>query len=192
MRYNIVYVACDTYKDRSIKNSERHLRGDGDKFVIRSANVRVPADFKKFLGNGDNKERLFEIIEEVWVQNRNQLGQRVAYFARGNACLKITEHGSSRVEELETDHEEAGTKIAYLIQHAVRNSDGQSIACAVRSSSDDVDIPIILLGMESISNAEIYIDNGSGKSRKLLHLNTCSLTSQQKKSISWSSCIYWK
>ena len=39
---------------------------------------------------------------------------------------------------------------------------------------------------------EIYIDNGSGKSRKLLHLNTCSLTSQQKKNISWSSCIYWK
>ena len=183
MRYNIVYVACDTYKDLSIKNSERHLRGDGDKFVIRSANVRVPANFKKFLGNGDNKERLFEIIEEVWVQNRNQLGQHVVYFARGNACLKITEHGSSRVEELGTDHEEADTKIAYLIQHAVRNSDGQSIACVVRSSSSDVDIPIILLGMESISNVEIYIDNGSGKSRKLLHLNTCSLTSQQKKAL---------
>ena len=183
MRYNIVYVACDTYKDQSIKNSERHLRGDGDKFVIRSANVHVPADFKKFLGNGDNKERLFEIIEEVWVQNRNQLGQRVVYFARGNACLRITEHGSSHIEELERDHEEADTKIAYLIQHAVRNSDGQSIACVVRSSSGDVDIPIILLGMESISNVEIYIDNGSGKSRKLLHLNTCSLTSQQRKAL---------
>ena len=26
IRYDIVYVACDTYKDRSIKNSERHLR----------------------------------------------------------------------------------------------------------------------------------------------------------------------
>ena len=68
--------------------------GDGDKFVIRSANVCVPADFKKFLGNGDNKEHLFEIIEEVWVQNRNQLGHCFVYFARGNACLKITEHGS--------------------------------------------------------------------------------------------------
>ena len=148
MRYNIVHIACDTYKDRSIKNSERHLRGDGDKFVIRSANVRVPADFKKFLGNGDNKECLFEIIEEVWAQNRNQLRQRVVYFARGNACLKITEHGSFRVEELETDHKEADTKIACLVQHAVRNSDGQSIACVVRSSSSNVDIPIILLGMD--------------------------------------------
>ena len=154
-----------------------------DKFVIRCANVHVPADFKKFLGNRDNKERLFEIIEEVWVQNRNQLGQHVVYFARGNACLRITEHSSSRVEELETDHEEADTKIAYLIQHAVRNSDGQSIACVVRSRFGNVDIPIILLGIKSISNVEIYIDNGSGKSRKLLHLNTCSPTSQQKKAL---------
>lgn len=183
MRYNIVYVACDTYRDRSIKNSERDLRGDGDKFVIRSANVRVPADFKKFLGNGDNKERLFELIEEVWVQNRNQLGQRVVYFARGNACLKITENGSSCVRELATDHEEADTKIVYLIQHASYHSDGQQIACVVRSSSGDIDIPIILLGMEPISNVAIYIDNGSGKTRKLLHLNVCSLTNQQKKAL---------
>ncbi|XP_046854152.1 uncharacterized protein LOC124447292 [Xenia sp. Carnegie-2017] len=183
MRYNIVYVACDTYRDRSIKNSERDLRGDGDKFVIRSANVRVTADFKKFLGNGDNKERLFELIEEVWVRNRNQLGQRVIYFARGDACLKITENGSSCVRELATDHEEADTKIVYLIKHASYHSDGQQIACVVRSSSGDIDIPIILLGMEPISNVAIYIDNGSGKTRKLLHLNVCSLTNQQKKAL---------
>ena len=70
-QYNVVYVACDTYKIRSIKNSERGLSGDSDKFVIRSENVRVPADFKKFLANGDNKERLFELIEKVWVANKN-------------------------------------------------------------------------------------------------------------------------
>ncbi len=36
----------------------------------------VPADFKKFLANGDNKEQLFELIEKVWVDNKNQLGER--------------------------------------------------------------------------------------------------------------------
>ncbi|CAB4005370.1 Hypothetical predicted protein [Paramuricea clavata] len=87
-QYNIVYVACDTYKLRSIKNSERSLRGDRDKFVIRSENVRVPADFKKFLANGDNKERLFELIEKVWVDNKNHLGECVVYFARRDACLR--------------------------------------------------------------------------------------------------------
>ena len=114
-QYNVVYIACNTYRIRSIKNSERSLRGDSDKFVIRSENVRVPADYKKFLANGDNKERLFELIE-VWVDNKNQLGERVVYFARGHACLKITQNGSSCEKELATDHEEADTKISYLYQ----------------------------------------------------------------------------
>ena len=97
--------------------NEASLRGDSDKFVIRSENVRVPADYKKFLANGDNKERLFELIEKVWVDNKNQLGERVVYFARGHACLKITQNGSSCEKELATDHEEADTKISYLYQH---------------------------------------------------------------------------
>ena len=180
-QYNVVYVACDTYKIRSMKNSERSLRGDSDKFVIRNENVRVPADFKKsFLANGDNKERLFELIEKVWVDNKNQLRECVVYFARGHACLKITQNGSSCEKELATDHEGADTKISYLIQHASRNSNDQPTTCVVRSSSGDIDIPIILLGIQTISHLEIYTDNGSRKTRKLLHLNSCSLTSLEK------------
>lgn len=33
----------------------------------------------------------------------------------------------------------------------------------------------------SINNMEVYIDNGVGKTRNLLHLNLCSLTSSGKK-----------
>ena len=76
------------YKIRSIKNSEQSIRGDSDKFVIRSENVHVPADFKKFLANGDNKERLFELIEKVWVDNKNQLGERVVYCPGGTPASR--------------------------------------------------------------------------------------------------------
>ena len=68
-------------------------------------------------------------------------------FATGGKYKKISNSGSVDVEELETDHEEADTKISYLIQHAARSSNGQQIICVVRSSSGDIDIPIILLGM---------------------------------------------
>ena len=178
MRYNIVYVACDTYRDRPIKNSERDLRGNGDKFVIRSANVYVPADFKKFLGKRDNKKRLFELIEEVWLQNRNQLGERVVYFARENTCLKITENGSSCLRELATDYEEADSKIVDLIQHASYNSDGQKSSLCGTIKFQRHRYSHNFFGMEPMSNVAIYIDNGSGKTRKLLHLNVCSLTNQ--------------
>ena len=115
------------------------------------------------------------------MENGGPLGERNVYFARGGKCKKISNSGSVDVEELETDHEEANTKIAYLIQHAARSSDGQQIICVVRSSSGDIDI--MLLGMDLENNVHIFIDNGSGKDRKLLELNLCDLTDQQKKSL---------
>ena len=122
---------------------------------------------------------MFELIEEVWMENGGPLG----VFARGGKCKKISDSGSADVEELQTDHEEADTKISYLIQHAARSSNGQQIICIVRSSSGDTDIPIILLGMVLENKVQILIDNGSGKNRKFLELNLCDLTDQQKKSM---------
>ena len=181
--YETIYVACDTYQEKSIKNSERSVRGVSDKMVIRSPEMRTPADFKKFLNNGDNKERLFEIIEEVWIQNKHLFGERIVYFARGSKCTMITQNGSTNISDLETDHEEADTKIAYLIQHAVRDNEGQRMVCTVRSSSGDIDIPVILLGMDTNDNVDIFIDNGSGNNRKILDLQACQLSSLQKKAL---------
>ena len=67
--------------------------------------------------------------------------------------------------------------------HAARNSNGQQIICVVRPSSGDIDIPIILFVMDLENNVQIFIDNGSRKDRKLLELNLCDLTDQQKKSL---------
>ena len=41
-QYNTIYIACDTYKHRSIKSGERSLRGDSDRLVIHSGEVRIP------------------------------------------------------------------------------------------------------------------------------------------------------
>ena len=183
-RYHVIYFACETYRNRSIKNSERLVRGTSDKFIIRNGGIRLPSDFKRFLGNGDNKERLFEVIEEVLIDNRDLIGERVVYFARGSHCLKITREESSEIPELRTDHEGADTKIVYLVKHAATNAvREQHTTCVVRSSSGDIDIPIILLGCTSEEFMEIHIDNGTGKSRRLLDMNACSLSQEQKKAL---------
>ena len=113
----------------------------------------------------------------MWVKNKEWLGERIIYFARGSICSKITHSGSSRIHELDTNHEEADTKIAYLIQHIINTNIGEVPTCVVRSSSGDTDIPIILLGAFQ-QNINIYIDNGTGKDRKFFHLNSCDLDSQ--------------
>ena len=58
--------------------------------------------------------------------------ERVLYFARGGKCKKIFNSGSVDVEELETDHEEADAKVAYLIQDAPRSSYDQQIICVCK------------------------------------------------------------
>ena len=86
------------------------------------------------------------------MENGGRLRERVEYFARGGKCEKISDSGSVDVEELETDHEEANTKIAHLVQHAARSSNCQQIICVVQSSSSDIDISIRLLGMDLENN----------------------------------------
>ena len=99
-RYHVIYFACDTYRNCSIKNNERVVRGTSNKFIIRNGGIRLPSDFKRFLGNGDNKERFFEVIEEVLIDNRDLIGERVVYFVRGSQCLKIIREESSEIPEL--------------------------------------------------------------------------------------------
>ena len=197
-QYDAIYIACDTYRSYSIKNAERSLRGDEDKFFIRSPDVRIPADLKKFLNNGENKERMFELIEEVWIQSRNQNDRRTIYFARSSSCIKIANEVLEPVPELNTDHEEADTKIAYLVQHALRENGDNT--CVVRSSSGDIDIPGILVAA-NLADRRIFIDNGTGRNHKSLKLSACELSQEQKKALlglhafsgnDYVSCIFRK
>ena len=119
---------------------------------------------KKILNNGENKERMFELIEEVWIQSRNQNDRRTICFARGSSCIKIANGVLEPVPELNTDHEAADTKIAYLVQHTLREN-GDNTLCVVRSSSGDIDIPVILVAAD-LADRRIFIDNDTGRNRK--------------------------
>ena len=158
------------------------LRGEGEEFVIKTPEIRIPPNFTSFLSNGKNKERLFELVEEVWVNNKKVLGTRTVYFARSDRCTKISNRSVDTVEELQTNHEEADTKICYLLHFAMRNNGGQETSCVVRSCSGDIDMPIILLANED-PNLHILIENGVGKGKKLLDLTQCELSPEQKQAL---------
>ena len=104
------------------------------------------------------------------------------YFARGDSCCRITSQGTTLVDELQTDHEEADTKIAYLIQHAKDTCENIHEIC-VRSSSSDIDIPVILLGIFGDKNIPITIDNGTGKNRRKIRIDSSTLSRLQQKAL---------
>ena len=124
---------------------------------------------------------MFELIEEVWIQSRNQNDRRTIYFARGFSCIKIANGVLEPVPELNTDHEEVDTKIDYLVQHALREN-GDNTLCVVRSSSGDIDITVILVAAD-LADRSIFIDNGTGRNRKILKLSACELSQEQKKAL---------
>ena len=176
-KYKYIYVACDTYFPVSIKSFERKERGESNKFLIRSGKVRIPPDFQKFLCNGENKERLFELIESIWISQGSNLGDRVVYFARKNSCVKITQYASTLIPELSTNHEEADTKVAYLAQHAIDTY--SPIEIVIRSRSGDVDIPVILTAAFGSTSTPIVVDNGTGKHRKNIRVDSSALSDVQ-------------
>ena len=180
-----------TYLERSMKSSEHEIRGQAETFVIRSPDIRIPPDFKNFLDNGSNKERFLKLIEDVWKREAAALGNRVVYFVRQCTCVRLTSQKVETIEELRTNHEEVDTKISYLLHHAVQTNNNEETVCVVRSSSGDIDIPVILLADEML-NLLAYVDNGAGKNRKVMDLSSCSLSKDQKKALLGMHAFYLK
>ena len=98
--------------------------------IKRNAGIRIPADFKRFLANGNNKERLIELVEEVWKQELQSFqSDGVVYFARKHSCTRITREGSFQEIGLTTNHEEADTKISYSLHHACEENGAPETTC---------------------------------------------------------------
>ena len=127
-------------KGESIKGAERKSQGDSDKLLIRTSKMKMPMDFKTFLNNGQNKERLFELFEETCIQRKSGLNERQIYFARKDSCKLFT----STICVM--NNEEADPKLVSLVRHASEpNTEHENVKYLVRSCSMDIDIPVVFL-----------------------------------------------
>ena len=157
----VVIIACDTYSGKSIKEEEHKRRGQGERYIINSPDVRIPNDFLTFLSNGENKERIFYLIMQSLNDKRGDLGNKVVYFSWKQDCYEITQDHCEVFPQLSSDHEEADTKITSFLKFVNRRF-GVHSKVIVRSPSSDIDIPVIILGTGLDADLQIYLDNGVG------------------------------
>eukprot|EP00794_Sanderia_malayensis_P000672 gene671-biopygen976 len=94
----------------------------------------------------------------------------------------MSREGTQRIDELQMNHEEADTEVCCLLHYAHQQNENEETVGILRSHSGDIDIPVILLANE-IPNLNIYVDNGTGKHRKLLDLTSCDLSCNQKQAL---------
>ena len=104
-------------------------------------------------------------------------------FSKDKVCKRITRTSVSLVETLCSNQEEADTKLLLHTKHVLDSDDRKLVL--VRSPSEDVDIQVLFIStfLEESEQKRIYIDLGSGKSRKILHLDSVDMNSGLKSAL---------
>ena len=96
------------------------------------------------------------------MEEKYKLWKKLIFFSSKITCLFISREESKVVEELASDHEEAGTKVAFLMDHVLERF-GPQRRVILRSPSGDVDIPMIVYGNQLDTHLQIFFDDGTGK-----------------------------
>ena len=164
------------YPEVSVKRVERNKRAVSGATQIRigGPSQKVPRQFKKFLGLGENKESLVEFIFKhlCTMQLEENLCNLSLYFSHGQKCHRfyVDKRNAARVEEipeLYSDHEEADTRLPLHAKHAL------IVYQAITVRSPDKDVFILMLGHKRAIDAALYFDTGSGNQRRVLDIDKC-------------------
>ena len=176
---------ADTYRNNSLKDPEREIRGIADRVIVKSSQSKVPRNSSTFLKNGENKTQLIEILKEYLIANNEALLQKLQcqqiMFSMDQFCYKITSSEIVTIEELSSNQEEADTKLLLNTKHSLVENPCGSIV--VRSPSGDVDLNILFLSVFLEHPEKIFIDYGSGNCRRILQLSSVDMSLERKKAL---------
>jgi len=164
-----VDFVTDRYPDVSIKNPERAKRASQGtvKVKITRGGQKCPKQWKKFLSSGENKTRLTEFLLKQWSGDSytDRIGNCHVYCTVESKCFRLYVDDSKvvceEIHELNSNHEEADTKILLHAKHASENGE---ITIIIKSPDTDVachlcnQIPARLLVMKKSKTRDIYLD----------------------------------
>jgi hypothetical protein len=145
--YPRVDIVADTYRQISMKNAEREIRGSSAQIIIKSFQSKVPRDFKNFLTNGDNKTRMITLLFDYFSSNQakvlNILRTSKLVLSKDIETICVT-LSSVFVYELTSNQEEADTKVILHCWDALLKDPNMSVI--LRSHSGDTDITVLAVG----------------------------------------------
>ena len=167
-----VDFVTDRYPDISIKNPERAKRATAGavKVKITGAGQKCPKQWKKFLSSGENKRALTRFLLQQWSRDSyaDRIGNRNIYFAVEDKCFRLSviigKVVCEEIPELNSNHEEADTKLLLHTKHASENGEASII---IKSPDTDVailachfckDIPARILIMKKEKTRNIFLE----------------------------------
>ena len=163
------YVMEDSYDNDGIKTSERRMRGQGERYVLKNLEMKIPYDINSFLAVGENKRDLFDLIhkgiEDI------QRGDNTVMFSSYNSYVETNGTTVQERPELASTHVEAD----YMFPTYARLESN----ALIRSRSGDIDIIASLVGQEDLPE-KLFVDNGTGSGRKVIQPSLCELSSDER------------
>lgn len=163
----------DRYPNPSIKDLERAKRAIGGTALIRIVNERqpVPRQWKKFLSNGENKEEIMKFLFTHWSSlDRSHFSNKSVYLTHERKCHQFVLSTDGvvvrEVESLESDHEEADTRLIAHCYHAALLSYGNVVI-----RSPDTDVFVIALSAIHQFTADVFFATGNQNKKRIIHVN---------------------
>ena len=156
------------------------------KLSLLSSKSKIPIDFSSsFLLYGENKTRLIELIFQTMEDEKDEildlLQSEEIVISREEVCRKLNSIEILEFETLLSNHEEADTKV---ITHAIKYlSSSNEKNVLIRSPSGDADIIVLCVSLLYTYKERVFIDNGTGKSRKLIWLGGINLSHEKFKAL---------
>ena len=167
----------DRYPRISTKNAERQKRASSgvQAISILSDKQRVPRQWKKFLGVGSNKESLIRFLVEYWQRSSPEAFKGIEVYATtANKCCSFKPNVESvmveEVPSLESDHEEADTRMLLHAKHAAAHAD------TIIIKSPDTDVFVFAIACCLDIGANVLFETGTGNNQRRLSINSIATT----------------
>ena len=168
VRCNRIDVVFDTYKELSIKNSERLLRGEESGHQLCNiTSTQIVRQWRNFLTRVTNKTSLITFIVSEWRKEacREKLEEKVLYANVDDTCYRITSEGSEEVPALQCQQEEANERLLLHTTHAANEGYNSVLVC-----SEDTDVFILSLAFSNEIGASLFLKSGSRKRTKVVDI----------------------
>ena len=118
-------------------------------------------------------EDLFNLIRRAL----NDCTRDCTIFFCSRECFMLRNQSETLRHDLSCDHEEADTM---LVAYASKVTDD---GVTIRSSSGDIDIITLFVYHFVNCATDLYLDNGTGAQRKMLHINSCNFLPEERNAL---------
>ena len=156
-------VVSDTYKEESIKNSERSLRGEETGHELQNiTSTQIVRQWRSFLLKVASKTSITAFMVNEWrkAAYRERLGDKILYVTVSETCYRNTSEDNNECPSLQCSQEEADGRLLLHAAHAAKEGYEAVVIC-----SEDSDVFIMALAFHDKIGVPLFQKCGT-KTRK--------------------------